>query len=395
MQIVRGLQMAGHRTMLLGLDGRRVVRAASVTDTSPSGHLGLSGGKPFKVVESGLRRAASVLRMPYLGLFDSYRFYEACCRNARDFDVFHERQGLMKIGGSLASKRLGTPLVLEVNADLFFEREFTGSPIQGAQKIVGAFMTRINYRTASAIVCVSEIVKRDLVARWSVPQERVWVLPNAVDVSAFGESADSRNVRLPLGLKDGPLVVFVGSFYPWHDLDLLVDSFVRVVQLRPRARLLLVGDGPNRRLLEERIGVARIRQSVVLTGSMPHEMIPHILHASDVAVAPYPKVSTGFWGSPMKIFEYMAAGKAIVASRVGQIAEVIRNGQTGLLAEPGDVQGFAQAVAHLLRDPSERARLGENARRQAVERHSWESYVERLERIYHTALGANNAEILI
>jgi glycosyltransferase involved in cell wall biosynthesis len=110
---------------------------------------------------------------------------------------------------------------------------------------------------------------------------------------------------------------------------------------------------------------------------------------ADVAVVPSAPVpaSHGGTGTPLKLFEYMAAGKAIVATAQNQAAEVIQDGHNGLLVEAGDVNRFAEAMLRLLNDPVERGRLGQNARQQAVELYSWERYTRRLEEIYLNVLG--------
>jgi glycosyltransferase involved in cell wall biosynthesis len=131
---------------------------------------------------------------------------------------------------------------------------------------------------------------------------------------------------------------------------------------------------------------------VAFAGAVPHDQIPDWLAAADVAVMPYPKLSKENWLSPLKMYEYMSAGKAIVASRVGQVAQVIRHDHSGLLVEPGDPQGLACAMLRLLADENERARLGMNARRQAVERHSWSQYARTLEDIYQQVIEASKRE---
>jgi glycosyltransferase involved in cell wall biosynthesis len=129
-----------------------------------------------------------------------------------------------------------------------------------------------------------------------------------------------------------------------------------------------------------------LEKTVSITGYVAHDAIPEWLAAADVVVAPYPPLPEELWFSPLKLFEYMAAGKAIVASAAGQIAEVIQHGHNGLLVRPGDVAQLAEAILDLLNDPGERQRLGHNARRQAVEQHSCAAYIRRLESLYQTVL---------
>jgi glycosyltransferase involved in cell wall biosynthesis len=189
---------------------------------------------------------------------------------------------------------------------------------------------------------------------------------------------------------DQPVVCFVGSFQLWHGIERLVESFAWVLKEVPQAWLLLVGDGPARPVVEDTINRLDLSSRVIITGLVPQAKIPEILAAVDVAVIPYPRLPKDMWFSPLKLYEYMAAGKAIVASASGQIVEVIQDGINGLLVKPGDVVEIAQAITRLLKNPAELDCLGKNARRQAVDRHSWNGYIRRLETIYREVINENN-----
>jgi glycosyltransferase involved in cell wall biosynthesis len=181
-----------------------------------------------------------------------------------------------------------------------------------------------------------------------------------------------------------PIVIWVGGFYPWHDIDLLLESFTKVLQKQPRARLVLVGDGQTRPAVAQKVMRNGLRHAVIMTGAVAHTSVPEMVSIAEVAVVPATPVpaSRGGTGTPLKLFEYMAAGKAIVATALNQAAEVIQDGYNGLLVEAGDSHGFAEAILALLSDSEKRARLGQNARQQAVENFSWEQYTRRLEEIY-------------
>jgi len=252
---------------------------------------------------------------------------------------------------------------------------------------VAAWEARISYRLAQKIICVSEPAKLHLIQTWDVDPEKIVVVPNGVDIELFAATFyDSQAVRAQLGLSNQPVVMFVGGFQPWHGLENLVESFAQVVRLVPEAILLLVGDGPIRSAIEQKSAELGLADRVIITGFVPHDRIPEMLAIADVVTAPYPRLPEEMWFSPLKLYEYMAAGKAIVASKEGQISDVIQDGCTGLLVEAGDVEGLAQALIKLLEAPAERERLGQNARRQAVKQHSWEQYIRRLEEIYMSVL---------
>jgi glycosyltransferase involved in cell wall biosynthesis len=211
-------------------------------------------------------------------------------------------------------------------------------------------------------------------------------MPNGVDLDLFGQEPDGRAVRAELGLGDNPVIMFVGSFEPWHGIDLLVEAFALVRERLPEAQLVLVGDGPARSAVEKLSKAKGLSAALFITGFVPHTKVPDYLAAADAASLPYPHLPRELWFSPLKLYEYMAAGKAITASRAGQIAEVIRDGENGLLVEPGSVEDLARALLAILENPELQRSLGENARQQAVERHSWQQYIRRLEQIYYSVL---------
>lgn len=395
-QTIHGLQRAGHEVTLLALQGRQVLYTKDLqvfkNDQLPAsqyGQLGLSGTDLFKRFESGVRRLQTALRLPYLALFDSYRTAEAGSINLKGFDLLHERFNLLALGGAWASRKLGIPLVLEVNADLLAQRKFKGNPERGLRRLFALWTTRICFNTAAKIICISASLKDHLSTTWNIEDSKLIVLPCAADVDTFGHNLNSESVRRSLCLTDEPVVMWVGGFYPWHDLDLLLNSFTLVLPKYPNAKLVLVGDGQTRPLVERRIQENGLQQSVIMTGAIAYIDVPDMVSIADIAVVPSALVSAsrGGTGTPLKLFEYMAAGKAIVATAVNETAEVIQAGQNGLLVEPGDVNGFANAMLTLIDDPMERNRLGQNARRQAIEQYSWEEYTRRLEEIYLDVLG--------
>jgi glycosyltransferase involved in cell wall biosynthesis len=392
---IRGLQQTGHEVTLLALQGRQVLCTkdlqafkSDMLRASEYGQLGVSGTTLFKRFESGVRRLQSELHLPYFALFDSYRTAEAGYKNLKGFDLIHERFNLLSLGGAWASRRLGIPFVLEVNADLLEQRKFKGTPERGLRKLFAVRATRTCFDAAAKIICISASLKEHLRTKWNIDEDKLTVLPCAADVHGFKPDYDSAAVRKSLGLTTEPVVMWVGGFYPWHDLSLLLESFTSILERRPDARLVLVGDGQTRPSVERMAQKNGLRRSVIFTGAVPHTSVPDMLSIADVAVVPSAPVPAGRGGTgtPLKLFEYMAAGKAIVATASNETAEVIQDGHNGLLVEAGDVNKLAEAILTLLNDPVERVRLGQNARQQAIELYSWEQYTRRLEEIYFNIL---------
>jgi glycosyltransferase involved in cell wall biosynthesis len=392
---MRGLQRAGHKVSLLALQGRQVLCTQDLQvfqnedlTARHYGQIGWSGTPVFRHFESGIRRLQSIFHFPYLALFDSYRMAEAGYINLKGYDLIHERFNLLALGGVLASRKLGIPFVLEVNADLLEQRKFKGIPERGLRRLFAIWATRMCFNNAAQIICISQRLKEHLKTKWNIAGSKLTVLPIAADVEAFKPNNNPETIRKSLGLNNEPVVMWVGGFYPWHDLSLLLESFALVLQHSPDARLVLVGDGQTRSSVVDTIAEARLSHAVIMTGAIAYPQVPDMLAIADVAVVPSAPItaSHGGTGTPLKLFEYMAAGKAIVATAQTQTTEVIQDGHNGLLVESGDVYRFAEAILALLNNPVERSRLGKNARQQAVELYSWEEYTRRLEKIYHNAL---------
>jgi glycosyltransferase involved in cell wall biosynthesis len=204
---------------------------------------------------------------------------------------------------------------------------------------------------------------------------KVQILSNAVDTQLFNPEANDDSLRSRLKL-DGRFVVgFVGSFKAWHGVGFLLEAF-RELREDTSYHLLLVGDGPMRPALEQEAGRLGLREAVTFVGNVPHEEVPRYLALMDLAVAPYPALED-FYFSPLKLFEYMAGSRAIVASRVGQVAEVIADGRTGLLYEPGNQEALIACIRRLRGDETLRKELGQNAR-MACSMSTWRRNAERV-----------------
>jgi glycosyltransferase involved in cell wall biosynthesis len=384
-----GLRRAGHHVSCLQLRGQQVVAFDDVNqpDDVRQMSVGLSDTRPFRKIEAAMRRLQRTIGLPYFAVADSYRFYESCKRVLPGYDLCHEHNGLFCVGTAVACRQLGLPYVLTFSADPLFERALGGRGLRGAHRWLAAREAKFTYQLASKIICVSEPARQHLITTWQVDPAKVVVMPNGVDLDLFKPNYDPHPVRAEIGLNGEPVIGFVGGFQHWHGLDRLVESFAGILKDVPDAKLLLVGDGRARPAVEEKITELNLESAVIITGLLPQDRVPQLLAAIDIAVLPYPQLPRELWFSPLKLYEYMAAGKAIVASSSGQIAEVIEDGHTGFLVEAGNVTELAQAILKLLQEPDERLRLGHNARQQAVVRHSWDQYIKRLEEIYLGVLG--------
>jgi glycosyltransferase involved in cell wall biosynthesis len=294
----------------------------------------------------------------------------AAHRAAGTADAIYQRHVRFSLVGPLLAHLSGKPLILEYNGSEEFASRHWNPTTPLGWRIAACENAAL--AAAARIVVVSEVDYRSLLKRGIEP-ERIVLNPNGVDATRFALGGGSE-VRRRHGIADHRLLVgFVGSFGPWHGAPTLARAFVDAAGRTPELHLLLVGDGSE---LEQTLGILRaagLEAQVTVTGQVPPGEIPAHLDACDILVAPHVPLPGGveFYGSPTKLFEYMAAGKAIIASRLGQIGDVLEHGVTALLVDPGDEGMLAEAL-HTLADASGlRLDLGAKARQQAIERHSW------------------------
>ena len=349
----------------------------------------------FSFLSKGTWRVQQLLGVPYLNVFSNYRLFDACLQCLPGHDVVYERNGLYRVGVAMACKRLKLPYILFVEADEILEHDYMGEPITGLLRWRAGRMFRYNLDAADCIICVSKPSKAHLVTAWHIPAEKIVVFPNGVDVGRFRPDPEERaHGRALLGVDTNPLVLFVGNFYDWHDVANLLDSFAQVLAACREARLALVGDGATRKAMEQRVADLGIGHAVQFTGLVPHNEVPRLMAAADVAVVPYPPMEHDLWLSPLKLFEYMASGGAIIASSVGQLTDVVQDGRNGLLVPPGDAPAMAGALTRLIDDSALRARLGQQAREDAVRKHSWKTYISRLERLFAAVIAAQPVNLI-
>lgn len=293
----------------------------------------------------------------------------------------YHRFGLNNLSGVLVARRLGVPLVLEFNGSEVWASRHWGKSL--CDEYTALRMERACLRHADLVVAVSEPLRAQLLAA-GVPEASVLVMPNGVDPDRFHPAVQGGLVRARYGLVGRRVIGFIGTFGKWHGAEVLVHAYAALLARRPELRgsisLMMIGDGetmPTVRTLVARYG---LEDAVHLPGLVPQEQGPAHLAACDILVAPHVPNPDGspFFGSPTKIFEYMAMGKGIVASDLDQIGEILEHGRTAWLATPGDAGSLVQGMLSLLDDQALAASLGASARRQVLAEHTWERYTQRI-----------------
>lgn len=313
-------------------------------------------------------------------LLHNFTFFLAAMGAAGQWnpDFIYERYSLWAVAGLRLAQKCSIPLVLEVNAPLAYEQQHYRAGVTCPP--LARWVERMIWRKAHLVIPVSESLHSQL-RRAKVKPERIHVLPNAVNTRLFHRGLDGSLVRQRLKLEGRFVIGFVGTFKRWHGVDLLLAAFRELHRADPSIHLLLVGEGPLRPQFEKEVQDAGLTHSVTFAGALAHEDVPQYLAAMDAAVAPYPALDN-FYFSPLKLFEYMAAGRAVIASRVGQVAEVVVDGVTGLLFEAGDLADLVRCIARLRDNPALGKELGQKASAACSERtwtHNAAKVIDRVE----------------
>lgn len=331
-QIVRALQRRGDEVTVYTTRSNAERLGAARVVTVPVGR----GGAAAR--EHAVSRAA----------------HEIADRIAADgCDLVYERFSLF----SDAAARVTAPAVVEVNAPLIDEQRVHRTLVDEEGAVAAA---RRVLAGAATVACVSDPVADWARAHGSAPDTTL-VAPNGVDTRAFAPAVMSG------GLLE---VAFIGSLKSWHGVDVAIDAIAGL----DGARLTIIGHGPERARLEERAAArgARVRW----LGAIPHDDVPAALAGMHVGVAPYPAGADAYF-SPLKAFEYLAAGLAVVASETGQLPEIL-DGDIGTLVQPGSAAALREALRALRDDRPLARRLGAAGRARAVARYDWDRTLARI-----------------
>lgn len=333
------------------------------------------GGSPSRdlsprIHDFSIPSASEVAEREESQMIAAHRIASAIEGSEQSFDMIYERYSLWSAATMQMAERLGLPSVLEVNAPLIEEQ------LAHREIVHRDEATRIRgdvFAAAGTIIAVSEAVA-NYVRRHVADsdQNKIHVVPNGVDVDRFAP-APHRNESSPF------TVGFLGTLKPWHGLESLIAAFERVFHQVPHCRLRIIGDGPLREELQQSIQTQtpHMASAIEWMGAIAPERVPEELGRLDVAVAPYGDTAD-FYFSPLKVFEYMAAGLPVVAGSIGQLRAILVDQVNGCLYPPGDHAALADILIALANDPSKRLRLGDAAREASVARHSWSSALSRI-----------------
>ena len=291
-------------------------------------------------------------------------------------DFLYHRHSEFNYSSAVLASKFGLPLILECNGSEVWIKKHWGRVF--FERILRR-AEEIQFTVADAITVVSEVMKSDLI-RLGVHEKKILVNPNGVDPDRFRPDINGTEIRTRYGLEGKIVAGFVGTFGAWHGVEVLARAIKPTVHKNKNVHFLIVGDGALRSEVERIIREDNVENSVTLTGSIFHEEIPGYLAACDMLLSPHVHNADGtpFFGSPTKLFEYMAMAKPVIACSVGQIGEVIRDGINGLVMRERDHNDLAEKILMLSTDTALCEKFGAAARNTVVRNYTWEQNARRV-----------------
>ena len=236
--------------------------------------------------------------------------------------------------------------------------------------LIDTLIERFNVRTTREVFVVSNLIKKYYVDQGGDPR-KIHVIPNGADEEKIIPFKKDKELQQQYGIENEVVIGFIGSFHYWHGIDNLMQIMEGILQTEASVKFLLVGSGGVREGdLHEFVKKNDFEDKVVFTGLVPHDEMGRYVSVMDIVLAPYPYLNF-FYFSPMKLYEYMAAGKAVVASNIGQIVEVIDNKVNGMLFKPDQVSEMVAGIKELIHNEDFRLELGRSARKDIEIKHSW------------------------
>lgn len=347
------------------------VRGVEYLRTDPLDVLGFLDGAPL---------AREALEMLALGR----RILELGAEGR--FDVVHAHSPVLcGVPAHVAARRLGVPSVYEIRALWEDAAEQRGQGRRGSARYaaVRAVETRL-CRRADAVVTICEGLRRDLVAR-GLPADRLFVVPNGVDAARFGPRPRDLDLEARLGFQNKSVIAYIGTLFHFEGVAVLLSALSRLCDARDDVRGLIVGQGEASAELAQAIVARGLEGRVTMVGKASPEEVQRYYALADVLCYPRLRHRITELTTPLKPLEAMCMGKAVVGSDVGGIAELVRDGETGILFPAGDEEALSGTLARLVGDSDLRRRLGAEARARVIEERDWKKLATRYLDVYAAA----------
>lgn len=296
--------------------------------------------------------------------------------------IIYQRYSFGNYAGVMLSLRHNVPYICEYNGSFPWMARHWGSGKLLHEGLINR-IELLNLIAADLIVVVSDPSRQELLDR-GISDSKILVNPNGVNSDRYAPWVEGSEVRHRYGFPDKTVIGFIGSFAPWHGAEVLADAFGNLIQedpeLRKKVRLLMIGDGEAMARVKGNLEKYNVMDLCILTGLVPQQEGPGHLAACDILALPHVPNPDGtpFFGSPTKLFEYMAMGKGIVASDLDQIGEILEHKKTAWMVKPEDVKSLVQGLKTLIDDENLRNKLGRAAREKVVSKYTWKEHTKKI-----------------
>ncbi len=294
--------------------------------------------------------------------------------NNKEIDFIYERYFFFSWSGAYLARRYNIPIILEVNE------------ISGIKRVRGQILVRLakwlekkTFKKVDAIIVVSNFLKQQIEKK-GISSNKIYVIPNAVNSTEFTpDGVLNREITKKYGLKDKIVLGFVGGFVKWHNLEFLVQVFKEIVSEKKRSiNLMLVGQGSEKAKIEKFVYDNQLNTYVNFIGNVAHKEVSIYIKLMDICIIPH----SNEYRSPIKMFEYMAMGKAIVAPGLEPIEDIITNEVNGVLFRVGNKNSLKKCLLDLINNNQKRRRLGEEARNTVLAKYLWKHNAQKVLEIY-------------
>lgn len=319
--------------------------------------------------------------LPFLDYNDHLTSLYSSILADRQISFVYQRYSIHNYFGLILSQSQNVPFVLEYNGSEVWLNRNWGIPLKYerlAEKIELA-----NLHGAELVVVVSNPMKDELIGR-NIDPDKILVNPNGVDPDAYSPEISGTDVRRQYSLEGKTVIGFIGTFGRWHGAEILAQAYGLLIKNYPDYRrtthLLMIGDGNTMQQVKTNVDTFNIADNVTLTGIVPQEEGPAHLAACDLLASPHVPNPDGtpFFGSPTKLFEYMAMGKGIIASDLDQIGELLDHDHTAWMVKPGDAESLMLGLKTMIDNPEISKRLGEAARSEVVVKYTWKEHTRKI-----------------
>lgn len=316
------------------------------------------------------------------------------CKNLKP-DAIYQRYNGFSFCGAYIAKIKNIPFVLEFNSsdvwkiknwknnDTFLKRIFKTIYYKIFKLPIVSAIEKYNLNSAAHIVVVSDTLK-NILLKFGVDENKIIVNPNGIDENKYNPHIKCEDVKQKYNLENKIVIGFIGTFGQWHGTENIALAFGGLLKKYPeyknKAKLFMIGDGVRMSVVKKYILKFDLQENVILTGLIPQYEGAKFLSACDIlinATVPNPDGSE-FFGSPTKLFEYMAMGKAIICSDMAQMSEILEQGKTAYMVEPENIDELSTAMKELLDDYKIRNYLGHNAREEVIKKYTWEKHVDKI-----------------